>query len=102
MNKTSNRHCVCFEGLEQRRLMSVSVSNGALQIDGTAQNDNVLVAQDNSTIFVFENNILTRAIPLGQVNRIEFNGLAGNDRFTAEQTVTRPILAFGGADNDTI
>jgi Ca2+-binding RTX toxin-like protein len=91
-----------FEGLENRQLMSVSLSNGVLRVTGSNNADNVMIDQDASTIYVFENNILTKLAPVTQVNAIAFDAYGGDDKFKAFPAVTKNITVYAGAGNDNV
>jgi Ca2+-binding RTX toxin-like protein len=95
---------MCLEGLESRQLMSVTVTvnNGVMHIEGSNQNDNVMIDQDdNRTIFVFDDNILLKLVPANQVGRIEFDAKGGNDRLRTFEAVNR-VMSVDAGDGDDI
>lgn len=94
----------CFESLESRRLMSVSitVSNGVMHIEGSSHNDNVMIDQDDTTVFVFDDNILVKLVPVTKVGLIEFDAQGGNDRLRTFEAVTRRMIVDAGDGDDII
>jgi hypothetical protein len=82
--------------------MSVSLNNGVLRVTGSNNADNVMVDQNATNVFVFENNRLSKIAPVSQVTSIAFDGYAGNDTFRATRFVTSPITVYAGAGNDTV
>src|SRR3954447_16500416 len=100
LHKQKHKHThssIRFENLEDRRLMSVALNTGVLRITGTNTADHVIVDQNSTNVFVFENNQLSKIAPVGQVTTIAFDGYAGNDDFRETRFVTKPTTVYAGA-----
>jgi Ca2+-binding RTX toxin-like protein len=102
-NRTANAS-MSLESLESRQLMSVSitVNNGVMHIEGTSQNDNVMIDQDDTTVYVFDDNILVKLVPVTQVGLIEFNAKGESDRLRTFEAVNRRMSVDAGDGNDII
>jgi uncharacterized protein YkwD len=105
------------EGLEERSLMAshltANLSGGVLRIEGTNQNDQILVRQDNNRISVSYTDIKVgsgyqASVAASSVKRIEVRGLAGDDRISLDsenrggQALHVPTYVWGGDGNDVI
>jgi Ca2+-binding RTX toxin-like protein len=91
-----------LENLENRRLMSAVLNNGLLTITGTEGNDRIEVDTAGGTVYVFENNILSRAFPDVQVTTITVNALGGADYVKMWPSTTQRASINAGAGNDTV
>lgn len=96
-----------IESLETRQMMaanfSAALSNKVLTINGSSQNDFIVVRQVNNVISVDG----ARISGSGAINKIVVNGFGGNDIIRLDgngsgQAVTVPTLVFGGDGNDKI
>src|SRR4051794_34421237 len=77
-----------MEGLEGRRLLSVSLSHGLLRISGSDRNDKVTVFVDQSNaarLDVKMNNVVTQ-YNLADVTSIRVDGRGGDDRIDINQS----------------
>jgi Ca2+-binding RTX toxin-like protein len=95
-----------FESLEQRQLMSASLSQlGTLSVVGTNANDTLVVSRNNSGPFIMtevrENGMLTFSTPL-LVSSISVAGMAGNDTITIAPGITTRCFLNGGDGDDVI
>jgi Ca2+-binding RTX toxin-like protein len=95
-----------FESLEQRQLMSASLSQlGVLSVVGTPLNDTITVTRVNSGPFILtqvrENNVLTFSTPL-LVSSISINSLAGNDTVTIGAGIGTRCFINAGDGNDSV
>lgn len=89
-----------FENLETRQLLSASLANGVLNVQGTAGNDRIYVAKSGQNLNVQINNA-RQAFKLAAVKTMTVSGLAGNDNISfAYGTVGAKI--DGGDGNDHI
>jgi len=91
-----------MEAMEQRRMMSASVANGVLTVIGTEAADRVEIDQDAGSVYVFENNILTKLVPASSVNSIGINTYGGDDYIKIWNGVTSPTTMYAGAGNDSL
>src|SRR6185369_7136568 len=73
-----DRTMIGFENLEQRRLLSFSVSGGVLTVNGTASADHILVTRDGTNLTIHQNGV-NSTTPASAVQKIVVNGLGGND-----------------------
>ena len=69
-----------FEAMEARQMMSASLANGTLSINGTAGNDTIFVIRENNNIKVTDNGQVRR-FNRDSVQRIKVSLGAGNDNF---------------------
>jgi Ca2+-binding RTX toxin-like protein len=97
-NATANH----MEQLEDRQLRSSTLSNGVLFVAGTPGADRLDIDQSGTTIYVFENSVLTRLYPVASVNNLVINGGAGDDYIQVWTGLTRPDEIYGEDGNDTI
>jgi Ca2+-binding RTX toxin-like protein len=95
---------MCLETLESRQLMSVSitVNNGVMHIEGSGQDDNVMIDQNDTTLFVFDNGISAKVVPITQVGLIDIDFQGGNDRLRTFEAVNRRMSVDAGDGNDVI
>src|SRR5688500_15813087 len=96
-----------IESLEGRRLLSVTLSNGLLNITGTSGIDDIEVerASLNSSRLKVEVNDSERFFNLSSVSRIKMDGLGGNDKLEVDEEfgpITVPTQLFCGTGNDKI
>ncbi len=94
------------EVLEQRRLLSATLSGGVLTITGTDGNDSITVRQEDTSIVV-DDNITMQTFDVAQVNTLSIDMKAGDDflrlRSKANtRNVTAPATILGGDGNDLL
>jgi Ca2+-binding RTX toxin-like protein len=89
-----------FEPLENRRLLSVSLSEGILTVEGTAETDRIAVRREGEYLYVNLNGAVTRYAN-SAVRSIRAFGLGGNDAIAVIET-TKPATLDGGAGNDSL
>jgi Ca2+-binding RTX toxin-like protein len=91
-----------FEQLESRRMMSVSLINTRLYVYGTSGADWLEVRADSTgQILVYDNGSSSGWSASG-ISRIEVYGYGGADTIRSFDSMTKPMIISGGADNDTI
>lgn len=91
-----------FESLEGRRLMSVSLANGVLQITGTAVGDAIALGRNAGRLTVTENGV-TSDYRWRAVKRVVAQLEAGNDLFyTLFSNIAKPMQIDGGAGDDVL
>ncbi|MFO0878257.1 MAG: C2 family cysteine protease [Gemmataceae bacterium] len=102
--KASSR-LFALESLETRNLLSATLLDGVVTIDGGSGNDVAYVGSrvinGVNTLEVKLNGEVTTYDP-SQVQQIRFNGYAGSDTFTAAQNLTISVVAYGGMGRDTL
>ena len=90
-----------FESLESRRLMTVSLANGTLSVDGWNWVNNIAVSQHGSTLWVYDNGQFS-AFSAWNVSQIWLKGNAYSDTLSAAGvTINTRIDGGGGNDNLT-
>src|SRR5437773_1544442 len=94
------------ETLEQRRLLSISLSDGLLTITGTPGNDSITIRQEGATLFI-DDNIKVRSYNVSDVTKLSIDMLGGDDflrlrKKSGTRNVTMPATMLGGAGNDTL
>ena len=84
--------------------VSATLTGGNLVITGSRDNDRIEVAPtaDGKQLVVTSDGQKIGQFATASVGAIVFNGFAGNDVFTVDPKITTPVLANGGAGNDTI
>ena len=103
----SARRRPLLETLEARQLLSVSVINGALTVNGTSGNDTITVSRDPVTKGMYRisvNGLLNSVDGVG-LNRINISALEGNDLILIDQSqgvISLPVNIAGGSGNDTM
>lgn len=96
-----------IERLEGRRMLSASLEDGTLTVDGTNGNDSMMVFIDskkNSYLDVKLNGVVQK-FKLADVEDIRMFGLNGNDVMKIDQRngkVTVPVGMDGGDGNDSL
>src|SRR5205085_10329253 len=105
------------EGLEERTLLAshltATLSEGLLRIGGTSHGDQILVREVNHQIsidgvFIRAGRRLHESVSAASVNRIQVNGLGGNDTIDLDshahggQPLRESAMISGGTGNDTI
>jgi len=89
-----------LEPLENRRLLSVSLSGGTLRIVGTPTRNAVTIQIVKQDLIVTDNGIAS-TFDVAKVTGISADLGAGNDYFSASQ-IAIPATVLGGAGNDVI
>jgi hypothetical protein len=111
--RTSSRHrCVenkrafrpLFEQLEDRRLLTVTLANGVLNINGAAGADTIAIAPDPNDASKIQVTLNGQAssFALSAITSIVVAGQAGNDALTLALAPTMPVTFNGGAGADTL
>ncbi len=105
MTRRTNRNRLpMFDRMEDRKLLSftTSLTAGVLTIRGNGGNDNVTVVERNGQVELDGRSQrgAKTGFASGTVDRIVFDGGAGNDRFT--NTTGVPVTASGGRGNDVL
>src|SRR5688572_6221784 len=94
-----------LEALEVRRLLSITLlSNGTVQILGTAKGDTITArphVENGQEFVLFSDNGKTRAIPVNDVKAINVVGGRGNDLVDLEVNFI-PTTIVGGQGNDSL
>ena len=108
---STTRSTSCFEPLERRQLMSVTLdAHGTLQITGSNHNDVISVVKrfvplsENSPAFLIEvnENGSWHSFDASKVKRIRATLGEGNDLFAASGSVRAPMTVDGGNGDDDI
>lgn len=95
---------VIVEQMEVRVLMSVSVSKGVLEIEGSRRDDIIVVAPVEGGLSVALNGDLT-TVKAEDVKQIRIESGRGADSITLLEmggTITTPAYISAGRDNDTV
>src|SRR4051794_29191503 len=97
-------HQPLIESLEQRRLLSVSLHGGVLNIKGSKSADNIEIQVEQSQLRVTVGSS-SKTFDLSKVRRIHAIGGKGDDNIhfnSAGGDLKVPMLFVGGAGNDTL
>jgi len=89
------------DALEQRRMLSVTLSNGVLTLTGTGGNDVATFAPSGSNLLVSDNGT-NYSYALTSVNQIVVNLNHGNDSVTMSAGLSIPASLVGGNGDDTL
>jgi Ca2+-binding RTX toxin-like protein len=89
------------EGLEIRRLMSATLDDELLTVDGTGGDDDLRVRRDDGEIVVTLNGNEEGRFDNSDVKEIRLSGLGGDDTIRVEANVRGATLR-GGDGNDTL
>ena len=90
-----------LEALEEKKLLAadVGLADGLLFIEGSSQDDSVVVSQSGNTVEVSQGDeVIT--FDLDQVDAIRFNGNDGDDVFQNQTEIAS--VAFGNRGDDTL
>jgi Ca2+-binding RTX toxin-like protein len=101
--KTNNRdqsHSVNFELMEQRRMMSATLTNGTLSVIGTGGSDQITVTDDGAGHTVVRVNAATNTFNTAAINQITIDAQAGGDRVGL--TGNKPATVIGGSGDDEL
>jgi hypothetical protein len=103
----SKLRAAAVETLEERRLMSssVSLSNGVLSIVGNTSGSNNISAtlvNNGKSIYANAGSGHTLTVALSSVQKIVVDGGSGNDTLTVDSNIHLPATISGGAGNDVI
>src|SRR3954470_10949334 len=96
-----------IESLEDRRLLSATLTNGVLDVEGTKSNDNITVSlsSDGSTITVSESKArrghkssaaTTTTFAAADVTSVVVNAGKGNDNVLLKGSLATPATINGG------
>lgn len=90
-----------FENLEQRVLLSISLSSGVLSIVGTNKNDSILIYGKGGDTYVKSSFAPLQHFHLTGGNTIHIDMQGGNDTVTIYDHTTKfPATILGGSGND--
>jgi Ca2+-binding RTX toxin-like protein len=94
---------VPFEELESRRLMSVNLLNGTLQVYGTDNADTISVGRNLITgqVVVNDNGAVSNFAD-ADVALVRVDALGGNDLVTGSGLLNKPLWLVGYGGNDTL
>jgi Ca2+-binding RTX toxin-like protein len=117
-NRAIRQSSLRLESLERRELLTTAaLHQGTLEIQGTAESDQIILRQANGHITVSG---VPGSFAASQIKRIAINGGAGNDTIallggandslvpqgrihvSGTQPITKPLVANGDAGNDMI
>lgn len=89
-----------YSCLESRNMLSITLVDGIVEIEGTLDDDVVTVEprQDGNRIIVTLNDDVTESFDVEDISRVRFRALQGDDTFTNTSDVDS--TAFGHAGND--
>src|SRR5689334_17739527 len=90
-----------IEGLENRVLLSSTLSNGTLTVTGSNAVDNVQFSLSGSNLVVKENNV-TKNFALAQVKQIKVSSLGGNDAISMAAGITIRAVIDAGIGDDKV
>ena len=94
-----------IETLEQRRLLSFSVSGGVLTVTGTSNGDHIQITRDGTNLTIHEG-ATSHTTPLSGVQKIVINGQGGNDDLSLalgpDHGVNLPSTLNGGDGDDRL
>jgi Ca2+-binding RTX toxin-like protein len=102
VRRAANAAANHMEQLEDRQLRSATLSGSTLFISGTAGPDRIDVDQSGTSLYVFENSVLTKLLPTSAVGNIVISAGAGDDYVKVWNAVTPPDEIYGEDGNDTI
>jgi Ca2+-binding RTX toxin-like protein len=92
-----------FENLEQRVLLSISLSGGVLSIVGTNKNDSLSIFGKGADTVVKSSFAAEQHFQLNAGNTIKIDMLGGNDTVTiADATIHLNTTILGGSGNDLL
>jgi len=96
------RAAVC-EVMEARRMLAAdaTLASGLLSITGTSGADFISVNKSGSKLVV-DLGAVNKEFTSSNVNNIVVNLMGGSDSFLSFNEVTKPMLVYGGAGNDSI
>lgn len=89
-----------FETLEDRWMLSASLSHGVLRVNGTNRNDTIYTRIQGPNLVVFQNGATFRA-PAAKVRGVVINARGGND-FVLHGAGAIPATLIGGAGDDML
>src|SRR5437762_2713168 len=95
-----------YEALEQRLLLSISLSGGLLKITGTQGNDSITIRQEGATLFV-DDTFKIRSYAVSDVTQLSIDMRGGDDflrlrKRNNTRNMTAPATLIGGDGNDTL
>ena len=90
-----------FEPLENRQMMSATLKNGVLTVEGTDLANVIAVSQDQSSVRVNEDGKVT-TFTVGSVKSVVVNARGGNDQILGRTNLQKPMTLRGGEGNDTL
>ncbi len=101
--RSANRKLFSFEHLEQRKLLSgVSIAAGVVTVDGTTDNDFIVVSPTSSGAdlqVTLNGQVISDSIPLSSVTEIDVNGLEGDDIISLRSIDKQAIVDGGTGTN---
>jgi Ca2+-binding RTX toxin-like protein len=81
---------------------TVTLASGTLTVEGTINDDRILVAKEGGNYNVFVNDSLIGSFKNNTVSQIVVNGEFGDDLIDLSKNVTIYAIIFGGQGNDVI
>jgi Ca2+-binding RTX toxin-like protein len=81
---------------------TATLAGGTLTVEGTINDDNILVAKEGGNYDVFVNDSLICSFKNNTVSQIVVNGEFGDDLIDLSKNVTIYAIIFGGQGNDVI
>ena len=90
-----------FEPLETRQMLSATLKNGVLTVEGTELADVIAISQDKTNVRVNENGKAT-AFKASSVKSVVVNGRGGDDQLLGRTNLQKPMTLRGGAGNDIL
>jgi Ca2+-binding RTX toxin-like protein len=91
-----------FEQLENRQLMSVSLSKSVLTIVGTNKADTIYVQPMGGKLEVEFNNVVVKRLAFSKVKQVRISGLKGDDSIGATLPANMRAWIDGGKGKDVI
>src|SRR5688572_16995590 len=97
-----------FESLEARTLLSATIVNGVLTIEGSDNIDTLSVTyalQDDRILYrqkLGDKALRTKYFNRSEVTSIQISALAGNDSIIVHLEQSIPLKVYGGRGNDTV
>src|SRR4051812_48496134 len=89
------------QALEDRRLLSASISNGVVSVYGGTGADTISITKTNTDL-VTKVNTVVKSFKLTAVTKIVINANGGNDKVTVATNITKPTTINGGDGADNI
>jgi Ca2+-binding RTX toxin-like protein len=93
-----------IETLEDRRLLSASLSHGILAINGSGHDDVIRVTIDRSNHAMLDVSVnhSVKHFERGEVHKIKISGGRGHDDMRTAANITTPVTMSGGDDDDVL
>ena len=98
----SNPFPPTIQALESRQLLTITLADGVLTIDGTSDAETISVQLNDAGRIAATQGETTRRFDAGDVERIVVRGKGGDDDITVANNLDIRALLRGGGGNDTI